>query len=228
MTESTNIAYLTNPGDASRRGRKMLPHWELQGGCYAVTFRLGDSLPRTVLDSFVQEREALAERLRRKGPPTAVERLALARVMNEKVEAWLNTERGACYLRRPEIAEVVADALGAFHGDRYWLVTWCVMPNHVHAVVRPFEAFSLEQVLHSWKSFTAHSCNRIIGRGGDFWQRESYDHLLRNAQELEHAVEYALTNPEHAGLKGWPWRGVMEGMELRSDLEPWPTPLRRY
>lgn len=228
MADIPDISYLNNSGDASKRGRKALPHWELEGGCYAVMFRLGDSLPQNVLESFIQERDALAEALRSKGALTAAEMQSLVRVMNEKVDAWLDAGYGACHLRRSEVAAVVADALGAFHWDRYCLVAWCVMPNHVHAVVQPLEGFTLERVMHSWKSYTAHACNRIIGRTGGFWQRESYDHLLRNAQEMEHAVEYALTNPEHSGLRGWPWRGLMEGMTLRPDLEPWPTPLRRY
>ena len=228
MAEVPDISYLSDSGDASKRGRKALPHWELEGGCYAVTFRLGDSLPKRVLESLIQEREALANALRMKGVLTAVEQQSLAHAMKKKVESWLDAGRGACHLRRPEIAAVVAHALGAFHGERYRLVAWCVMPNHVHVVVQPFEGFTLEKVMHSWKSYTAHTCNKILGRAGAFWQRESYDHLLRNAQDLQHAVEYALTNPENAGLKAWPWRGLMKELELRPDLEPWPEPLRLY
>jgi len=223
-----DIAYPRDSEDASKRGRKKLPHWEMEGGCYAVTFRLGDSLPRAVLDSFLQERNALAAALREKGELTRAEELSLARVMNDKVESWLDAGRGACPLRRPEMAAVVAEALRCFHGDRYRLVAWCVMPNHVHAVVQPLGQFSLERVMHSWKSYAAHRCNKILGKSGGFWHRESYDRLLRNAEELEHAVEYALTNPEHAGLTGWPWRGLMRGLELRTGLRPWPTPLQRY
>ncbi|MBW7864695.1 MAG: transposase [Candidatus Hydrogenedentes bacterium] len=228
MEEFPDIVYPKNSCDASKRGRKALPHWELEGGCYSVTFRLADSLARTVLESFIQEREALANALRMKGALTSVEEQSLARAMNEKVESWLDAGRGRCYLKRPEIAAVVAHALVVFHGERHRLLAWCVMPNHVHAVVQPLEGFSLEQVTHSWKSYTAHSCNRLLGRTGAFWHRESYDHLIRNVQELEHAVEYALSNPERAGLKGWPWRGLMKEMELRPGLEPWPTPIRRY
>jgi len=228
MSEFSDVSYLNNPGDASKRGRKTLPHWELEGGCYGVTFRLGDALPKNVLESFIQERNALAEVLRAKGELTAAEMESLARVMNEKVDSWLDAGHGSCQLRRPDIADVVEQAMRHFHGERYRLLCWCVMPNHVHAVVQPLEGHTLEKVMHAWKSFTAHECNRILGRTGTLWEQESYDHLMRDAPDLQHAVEYALTNPEHAGLRNWAWRGLMKGMELRPDLEPWPTPLKRY
>jgi hypothetical protein len=45
----------------------------------------------------------------------------------------------------------------------------------------------------------------ILGRRGAFWQREYYDRLIRNGDELERAVRYVVRNPERAGLKGWRW-----------------------
>jgi hypothetical protein len=44
-----------------------------------------------------------------------------------------------------------------------------------------------------------------VGRGGAFWQREYYDRLIRDGDELERAVRYVVNNPERAGLKGWKW-----------------------
>lgn len=38
-------------------------------------------------------------------------------------------------MKKPEIAEIVAGALKHFDGERYHLHAWCVMPNHVHAIV---------------------------------------------------------------------------------------------
>jgi REP element-mobilizing transposase RayT len=74
----------------------------------------------------------------------------------------------------------VADALRHFDGERYRLVAWCVMPNHVHAVVQPAAGHVLEEIVHSWKSFTAHQANKLLGRTGPFWMAEAYDHLVRD------------------------------------------------
>src|SRR5215471_14113177 len=63
---------------------------------------------------------------------------------------------------------------------------------------------------HSWKSFTAKECNRLLERSGTFWQEESYDHLIRNQADFRHAVKYLLDNPMKAGLKNWKWVGLTE------------------
>ena len=87
------------------------------------------------------------------------------------------------------------------------VLAWCVMPNHVHAVVRPLEGFELPRIVHSWKSFTSNRANEILGRKGAFWQAEAYDHLVRDANDLRRVVRYVLRNPVAAGLRGWKWVG---------------------
>src|SRR5262249_5650451 len=80
------------------------------------------------------------------------------------------------------------------------------MPNHVHVVVQPLPGFELEKIVHSWKSFTANRANKILNRQGSFWQVEYYDHMVRDEGDLDHAVNYAWSNPENAGLSDWRWR----------------------
>ena len=79
------------------------------------------------------------------------------------------------------------------------------MPNHVHVVVRLLPGNKLADVVHSWKSFTAKRANELLGRSGSFWQREYYDHLIRDEQELERAMRYVSENPVKAGLRDWKW-----------------------
>jgi len=81
------------------------------------------------------------------------------------------------------------------------------MPNHVHVVFGILPGHDLAEILHAWKFFTAKEANRILGRTGDFWQREYYDHIIRNAVELRRVVRYVTENPARAGLKDWPWVG---------------------
>ena len=99
------------------------------------------------------------------------------------------------------------DALLHFDGTRYDLLVWCVMPNHVHAIVRPRPGAQLSKILHSWKSFTGNAMNRILARTGAIWQPDSFDRLIRNADELERSIQYVLDNPKAAGLSDWPWVG---------------------
>ena len=100
---------------------------------------------------------------------------------------------------------MVASALRHFQGMHYHLFAWCVMPNHVHAVLHPLEGYELARILHSWKSFTAHQANRLLGIKGSFWEREYYDHLIRDEGEFRRIIEYVISNPLKAHLMNWPW-----------------------
>jgi putative transposase len=87
-----------------------------------------------------------------------------------------------------------------FDGERYRLMAWCIMPNHVHVLIETVAAFRLDQVLHSWKSYTAQKANEALGRKGPFWAREYYDRYIRDDQHFADAVAYIEQNPVKAGL----------------------------
>jgi Rad3-related DNA helicase/REP element-mobilizing transposase RayT len=189
-----------------RKGAR-LPHWRDADAIYAVTFRLEDSVPSFVLKAWETERaEILATSRKGERTLTPHEERRLADLFSEKVESFLDTGAGACSLRNPDVAQVVASALAHFNGVRYRLLAWCIMPNHVHAVVQPKSGFELSDILHSWKSFTGNKANELLGRSGPFWCVEYYDHLIRDPEDLEHSVEYAWSNPEKSGIRDWPWR----------------------
>jgi len=183
-----------------------LPHWTQDDATYAVTFRLADSLAKSVLDAYLAERDALsAEVTKKEGKVTPEDAARLRFLYSDRIETYLNSGKGECWLARPEIAGIVANALRHFDEERYDLHAWCVMPNHVHVVVQPRAGHSLESVLHSWKSYTANEINKTLGRSGELWQAESYDHLVRDLDDLNEQIGYVLNNPANAGLEEWPW-----------------------
>ena len=94
-----------------------------------------------------------------------------------------------------------------FDGQRYHLLAWCIMPNHVHVVVQPLAGVELAAILHSWKLWTARAANKLLDRSGEYWLPEYYDHLVRDEEELRHVVGWAFENPEKSGLTDWVWRG---------------------
>lgn len=109
-------------------------------------------------------------------------------------------QTGPLFLREPEIAVAVLDSLykGAELGH-YELGSFVVMANHVHVLLLPKVPPS--RLLKSLKGFTAHEANRLLGRTGvPFWQRESYDHWVRNEQERQRIAEYIEENPVKGGL----------------------------
>lgn len=109
----------------------------------------------------------------------------------------------------PQIADLVQDALLFFDRERYSVLAWCVMSNHVHIVVRQHEGWPLARVVHSWKSFTANEINRILRRAGPVWHREYFDRFMRNDDELSSVIQYVELNPVRAELverpEDWRW-----------------------
>ncbi len=94
------------------------------------------------------------------------------------------------------------------------------MFNHLHLVCKPLERAPdqydpLHRTLQQFKSYTAVQANRLLGRTGAFWHRESYDHALRDGGEQGRAIRYTLNNPVKAGLvahwRDWPWSYCREG-----------------
>lgn len=150
-----------------RRQGAYLPHWTREGATYFVTFRLADSRPAAVLNRWAREREEIVQRAAAMGRELSVqERARLDGLHSERVERYLDAGHGACHLADPRVAELVRGALLHFDRVRYELAAWCVMPNHVHVVVRPLEGFELPRIVHSWKSFTSNRANEILGRKG--------------------------------------------------------------
>jgi len=202
------------PGDlvAGSHTRGYLPHVKADGGTYFVTFRLDDSLPRELVARLKTQTRAADDAT---GDPEA--RRAAERAYFRGFEAALDASHGACWLRRAEIAAVIAGALRHFDGARYRLSAWVVMPNHVHVVVTPLPGFLLSAILHSWKSFTAKEANKLLPEktAREFWQRESYDHWCRDAEEVARCVTYVEANPVKANLcrlaEDWRWSSAHPG-----------------
>lgn len=149
-----------NPLRSGIHTRGYLPHIKREGASYFVTFRLADSLPKEVLLKYQAERAARLQRLNAqqefsKKPGTTLPKSEtldeIERDYFRKLEAYLDKGVGACRLKRTDIAELVANALRFFAGQRNRLDAWVVMPNHVHAVFWPMPSHTLSQIAHSWK-----------------------------------------------------------------------------
>lgn len=208
-----------NPLRSGVHSRGYLPHVKREGAEYFVTFRLADSLPKEVLLRYEGER---AERLRdfheakRLGHATTETEELINRDFLKKVERYLDRGAGACHLRRPEIAGLVAGALQFFHKERYLLREWVVMPNHVHLLVWPMPNYLVGGVVKSWKQFTSLRAKRLLGLPeGRFWQAEPFDHWIRDDAERTRIARYIRHNPVTARLcdqpENWRWSSAWRG-----------------
>jgi putative DNA methylase len=175
------------PGPKRWFSRGYLPHFNIPNLVQSITFRLADSLPQEALDKITRELAAHPE------PERQAKR-------ERRIAAYLDAGHGACWLKEPRVASLVENALLHFDGQRYRLLAWCVMPNHVHALVEMKDGFPLAEIVHSWKSFTANEGNKILSRTGDFWQREYHDRFVRDDDHYRNVLAYIENNPVKAGL----------------------------
>jgi REP element-mobilizing transposase RayT len=134
----------------------------------------------------------------------------IARDFRRKIERYLDRGAGACHLRQPEIADLVANTMQHFHESRYLLLEWVVMPNHAHAILWPMPNHLLSDILKSWKQFSSRKAKKIVGLGEEpFWQPESYDHWIRSDEEKARIARYIQNNPVTGGLcvrpEDWRW-----------------------
>ncbi len=166
--------------------RGVLPHLKRAGATYFVTFRLAGTLPKEIILRLKAERGAIiAQAAASKRPLTWHAQAELFRWYASRVDKYLDSGHGECWLRRPDVADVVADAMRFHVGLRFDLREWVVMSNHVHAVIQPHPGWTLSRILQSWKGFSAREANHLLSRTGQsFWQTESYDHLIRNDEDL--------------------------------------------
>ncbi|MBS0202470.1 MAG: transposase [Planctomycetes bacterium] len=181
-----------------------LPHWRQDGASYFVTFRLGDALPQEKL-SYLQR---LRDEWERAHPPPRTEQAweEHTRDIVRRSEAWLDEGYGECYFREQRHAEHLEEALTHFQDVRYFVSCHVVMPNHCHAVLRPFAGWELEDILKGMKGVVARRVNLAAGISGSIWQEESYDRIVRDEEHLWRIIQYIGRNPRLAGLPRTAWR----------------------
>jgi len=204
--------------------RGYLPHLDRIGLLQSITFRLADSLPQEKLRELEKEmkKENNAELGLRapRGCAPRVER-------RKQIEAWLDSGMGCCALGHPQMAVMMQDTLLKFDEEKYRLLAWCIMPNHVHVLIEPKQPLSA--IVRSWKSFTgrwAIEHNTELGLGipeeeerenaelglraprvhasksfaPRVWMPDYWDRYIRDEKHLRSVIDYIHNNPVKAGL----------------------------
>jgi putative transposase len=188
-----------NPYEEIRFTENLLPHWQQNGATYFVTFRLADSVPTHLRTQWEEER---ATWLRFHPEPWDVgTELEYHKRFTGAIERWLDAGYGSCVLRQVDCARIVDNALRHFDRQRLDLISSVVMPNHVHALLIQNAEHPLEDLLHSWKTFSSRNINRLVGRSGTLWQRSYFDRLVRDEKHFRNCGRYIRRNPEKAHLK---------------------------
>jgi REP element-mobilizing transposase RayT len=181
--------------------RGYLPHFESDNLIQHVIFRLADSLPKSALARLDSELKSF--------PPAKRD---IAR--RKRIDELIDIGHGSCILRKPYAAKIVQESLFAFDSQRYRLLAWVVMPNHVHVLLQSANGWSAAEIVGSWKKFTArriNSTHQNLERKSttSIWQREYWDRVVRDERHYNKTIEYIHLNPVTARLatkaEDWPW-----------------------
>lgn len=168
-----------------RRG--YLPHFDAPEAIQGVTFRLADSVPKSVIEKW-------------KGDLHGEEEKEASQRLQGLIARFEDQGHGECPLKNDECAQIVEEVLLFSDGERYRLLEWCIMPNHVHVLVEIFEGWPLGRLVNIWKSLGARKINKLLGREGELWSLDYFDRYIRDQEHFEDARAYVRMNPVKAGL----------------------------
>jgi len=220
------------------------PHIHPPGANLFVTYRLAGSIPAVTVRYYRAKKAWLVDQVRRvrkmskdydyRDLKEHIEKFD--REWAIKFEVILHkAETGPMWMKDERVADAVAQSLHRLDGDSYRLDCYSVMSNHVHVVFKPLlseaelyerlnadghpifvsEHPGLSRIMHSLKGGSARECNLILSRRGQFWEHESFDHVIRDGRFYA-TIRYVLNNPVKAGLvrnwREWRWN------YCRSDL----------
>ncbi len=183
-----------NPHKPIERHTVNLPHWQQGEAWIFVTWRLADSLPKFVVER-INEQKTIWE-ANHKQPWNEAEQKEHSRRFTLGFEQLLDDAHGKCVLAQQPCRKIVSDALLHFHGERYHLDSFVIMPNHVHVLFHPLGENKLESILQTWKRFTARETNKLLENTGSLWQREYWDRLIRSEKQFAWTRNYIFKNPE--------------------------------
>ena len=195
-----------------------LPHIAPVGAEFFITFRLADALPLSVVYTLKDELDLRVQKLEREKPKNFKFQIyKLKQAFFHKYDQQLDCKPfGNCYLKNENVAQVIADRMHKFDDELYKLEAFTIMPNHVHLLIdtslqikninneldeENLENYvQLDKIMQFIKGGSAIEANRILGRKGTFWMKDSYDHYVRDANDWEGIIEYIINNPVKAGF----------------------------
>jgi len=204
-----------------------LPHYQQSGQAYFVTWNLQEAIPALALKDYTEKLNQLKTSIdfavKSNQSPDQISKLRyennlLRKKMMKAYEDLLHLkEKNKINLSIPEYTTIIINSLRYWEGKKIKNYALCVMPNHVHWVMGLYEKdikgneVWLEDILKSVKQFSATEINKLEGRKGTLWHKESWDTTIRDHRHLYEAIEYTRNNPVKAGLvKDWKdWKGTI-------------------
>ena len=175
--------------------RRNLPHFYKPNATYFITYRLYGTISKEKIAHLRYELYGKNSAI------TKEERYQQDKIFFKEYDKLLHNNRTINYLNNEKIVKIIKESLHYYNQREIKLICYTIMPNHVHVLFHSLEgARSLDKIMQSIKGYSALEANKIIQKVGKFWQAESYDHIVRNEDELYRIINYILMNPVKAKL----------------------------
>ena len=188
--------------------RGYLPHFEKAGNYQIITFRLSDSIAQKKYKQICEHVKLFEES----------ERNLKKRIL---LDEYIDGGLGSCILAESKIAQIVKSTFLFGNGERYNLIAWVIMPNHIHLLIKTNDDWTVSKIVQSIKRHTSKQINIELGKRkkelfneNSIWSIDYYDRFIRDEDHFNNAVDYIHMNPVKAGLckeiGDWRWSSACE------------------
>ncbi|MCP5230851.1 MAG: transposase [Zoogloeaceae bacterium] len=104
-------------------------------------------------------------------------------------------------LRNLQAGRIIVNALRHLNEQgQAETLAYVVMPDHLHWLMTLNPDSTLDGVMHSLKSYTAHRLKAHLKIDTPIWQSGYHDHAIRADEDLRRTARYLIANPLRAGL----------------------------
>ena len=119
------------------------------------------------------------------------------KIKQYNIDSYLDTSNKGAYLNG-DIIDIIKKLLFEYDGEYYDLVSFAIMPNHIHMLILPKQKLSV--IMKMLKGNSAININKLLDKKGRFWAREYYDRVVRDEKQFYNTIEYILNNPIKVNL----------------------------
>ncbi|AFM05599.1 transposase [Bernardetia litoralis DSM 6794] len=186
--------------------QRNLPHIYPEGATFFINFCLHNVIPQKIADKIKNEYDVSINEVVQKKLSKNEQEDSLYKLRKKYFATYDKTlelyAKEDDYLKNPKVVKIIMDRMKEYDGKKYDLLSYCVMSNHVHLLfcTADYEKIDMSHIMKLIKGGSAHSINQVLKRKGIFWQKESYDHYVRNDKEFKNIIYYILENPVRVGV----------------------------
>jgi REP element-mobilizing transposase RayT len=201
--------YLFKPNSPCHITKRNLPHWSQASTLAFVTFRLHDSMPEERIDDYKKQISIFEDQYPE--PRTKEQEQLVNNYRAKSLEKYLDAGYGSCILAQPKVRQQLVDTLHFLDNTSYHLLSYVVMPNHVHILFCIGKDKNLQEIIGEIKRVSARKITTMFNVAPPIWQREYFDRLIRTENQLRYIIKYIQRNPLHCQVSSFT---LYEGEEI--------------